>query len=194
MTIRDDRRVVLIRHGRTAFNREDRLRGLADPPLDDVGAAQADALIPAMAALGVTSVHCSPLMRAVRTGTVIANALAIPVRADPRFTDRDYGPWTGELRQEVIDRFGSVDQAPGVEPVTEVLTRVLPALDALLEEQTGSLAVVTHDAVIRPIIGAFAPSVAVCAPNGSWNELRRGSRDWTVLSVDRLPGDSGAPT
>ncbi|WP_375386787.1 hypothetical protein [uncultured Amnibacterium sp.] len=31
------RRLVLVPHGRTAPNRADRLRGLADPPLDEVG-------------------------------------------------------------------------------------------------------------------------------------------------------------
>lgn len=37
------RLILLVRHGRTAFNAEGRLRGLADPELDETGIAQAHA-------------------------------------------------------------------------------------------------------------------------------------------------------
>ena len=45
------RRVVLLRHGQTAWNAEGRAQGHADPGLDDVGQNQAEAVAPAMAAL-----------------------------------------------------------------------------------------------------------------------------------------------
>lgn len=182
------RRLVLIRHGRTALNREDRLRGLADPPLDEVGESQAAALVPTMAALEVAVVLCSPLIRAVRTGSMIAAGIGVPVHSDPRFTDRDYGPWTGALRQEVVDRFGRVDAAPGVEPVESVLTRVRPAIDAVLDEHDGTVAVVTHDAVIRPLLAELATDIGpVRAPNGSWNDLHRSADVWEVRGFDLLP-------
>lgn len=182
------RRLVLIRHGRTALNREDRLRGLADPPLDEVGESQAAALVPTMAALEVAVVLCSPLIRAVRTGSIIAAGIGVPVHADPRFTDRDYGPWAGALRQEVVDRFGTVDAAPGVEPPESVLTRVRPAIGAVIDEHDGTVAVVTHDAVIRPLLAELATDIGqVRAPNGSWNELLLENGVWRVTAADRLP-------
>lgn len=183
------RRLILVRHGRTALNREDRLRGLSDPPLDEVGLAQAAALGDALRDRGIALVLTSPLERAVRTGAVLAEGLGVPARIDPRFTDRDYGPWTGELRAEVVARFGSVDAAPGVEPVDRVLSRVLPALDAVLAEEPGTTAVVTHDAVTRPVVAALRPDhVEPTAPNGSWAELRRSDEGWSVVAADRLPG------
>ena len=39
-------RVVLLRHGRTAWNAERRMQGRLDPPLDETGEAQAAALRP----------------------------------------------------------------------------------------------------------------------------------------------------
>lgn len=184
----EPRRLVLVRHGRTALNREDRLRGLADPPLDDIGIEQARALVPDRSALGVSVLLASPLIRAVDTAGIIGRGLGVPHLADARFTDRDYGPWTGHLRQDVIDRFGSVDDAPGVEPVEQVMARIRPALESVLQGEGRTVAIVTHDAVIRPLLMALDPDVgSIRAPNGSWNELQRTDSGWRVVQIDRVP-------
>jgi probable phosphoglycerate mutase len=60
-------RVFLARHGRTALNAEGRLRGLSDPPLDEVGVAEVARLAEALAPKHPTAVICSPLQRAVAT-------------------------------------------------------------------------------------------------------------------------------
>ncbi|WP_375386788.1 histidine phosphatase family protein [uncultured Amnibacterium sp.] len=147
-----------------------------------------------MTVLDVGRVLASPLARAVDTAATIARALDVPHAPDPRFTDRDYGPWTGHLRQEVVDRFGSVDAAPGVEPTGDVVLRVRPALDAVLEEESGTVAIVTHDAVIRPLLVALDPRIgSIRAPNGSWNELIRTDTGWHVPQFDRQPAD-GRPS
>ncbi|MEV2225103.1 histidine phosphatase family protein [Nocardia vinacea] len=110
------RRAFLARHGRTARNADGRLRGLSNPPLDEVGLAEAHRLATVLTAEKPTAVVPSPLQRAVATGQAIASAAGIEVTVDGRLNDRDYGPWTGHPRSEVEERFGSVDSAPGVEP------------------------------------------------------------------------------
>ncbi|WP_258073908.1 histidine phosphatase family protein [Arthrobacter sp. Y81] len=93
----------------------------------------------------------SPLERAVDTARVIAEAAGAARWVDECFKDRDYGPQTGHLTAEVTARWGTVDDAPGMEPAADVLARARPALDALLDDAPGlSVIVVTHDAVIRP--------------------------------------------
>lgn len=67
-------RTILIRHGRTALNAEGRLRGLADPELDDTGLAEAQATAAALAPAGLSLVLSSPLRRATRTAEIIAQA------------------------------------------------------------------------------------------------------------------------
>lgn len=182
--------LYLVRHGRTALNAEGRLRGLADPPLDAVGVDQALALGRALATVRPGRVLTSPLQRAVHTGRLIAEAAGVPYMPDPRFNDRDYGPWTGHLQTEVVAEWGTVDAAPGVEPAEQVLARVLPALDAVLDDAgERTIVVVTHDAVIRAVIRSIDPAQdALLEPNGCWNELARMGNRWSVLAVDRLPG------
>jgi broad specificity phosphatase PhoE len=191
MTIMDERHLYLARHGRTALNAEGRLRGLADPPLDATGVAEARRLGAALASKGLVIVVCSPLQRAAHTAQIIAEAAHVPVAVDQRFNDRDYGPWTGAVKKDVLAQWGSVDAAPGVEPVERILERALPALDALLDEHPdGAIAVVTHDAVIRPLIQALTGSThELETPTASWNDLLRTPDGWQLLCADQKPAD-----
>ncbi|HEX9498416.1 MAG TPA: histidine phosphatase family protein, partial [Mycobacterium sp.] len=66
----------------------------------------------------------SPLQRAVSTAEAIGAAAHISVVIDDRLNDRDYGLWTGQPRAEVEHRFGSVDDAPGVEAAAMLVLRV----------------------------------------------------------------------
>lgn len=68
-------RVLLVRHGRTALNAQGRLRGLSDPPLDEVGLAEAARLAAALAPECATVVLCSPLPRAIASTCVSTTAI-----------------------------------------------------------------------------------------------------------------------
>lgn len=176
--------VLLVRHGRTALNAEGRLRGLADPELDEIGIAQAHATAIALQPLGIGRVLSSPLRRARRTAAIIADASGLAPETDPAFNDRDYGPWTGHLKADVIREWGSVDDAPGVEDQQAVLGRALPALDACVHAGAAPIVVVTHDAVIRPLLDRIQPGISVVVDTCSWAELARTSEGWSIVSVD----------
>ena len=105
------------------------------------------------------------------------------------FNDRDYGFWTGHHKSEVLDEWGTVDAAPGVEPTESVLARVLPALDDLAEHATNStpLIVVTHDAVIRPVMKRLDPAIALTVPTGSYQRLSYSQGQWQIDLVDQRP-------
>ncbi|MFC4242927.1 histidine phosphatase family protein [Gryllotalpicola reticulitermitis] len=180
--------LYLARHGQTALNAEGRLRGLANPPLDHVGVAEAERLAWALADKGAGIVLCSPLDRARRTGEIISQAAGIPLQIDERFNDRDYGPQTGQIKADVETQYGSVDEAPGVEPVHDIIERALPALDSVLDEDTTrDVIIVTHDALIRPLILCIDGRIRATAPTASWNHLRRESGHWSVVAIDQKP-------
>ena len=177
--------VLLVRHGRTALNAEGRLRGLANPELDETGVAQVAATAAALRPLHLTEVHSSPLHRAVTTAEIIARESGVTNQVDPAFNDRDYGPWTGKIKSEVIAEWGSVDAAPGVEDSTIVRDRALAALDALVRAAaSGPIAVVTHDAVIRPILKWIQPGIEAEVETASWADIAWDGQRWDVVSVD----------
>lgn len=178
--------LYLVRHGQTALNAEGRLRGLADPPLDEVGIAEAHAVANALSTRAITRVRCSPLDRAVTTARIIAEQCGCTAEPDPAFNDRDYGLWTSHVKQEVIDEFGTVDAAPGVEPAFVVRDRALAALDEMARAGEGAACVVTHDAVIRPILQTVDPTIIDAEVlTGSWNELVSVHGRWSVELLDQ---------
>jgi broad specificity phosphatase PhoE len=181
--------VFLTRHGRTALNADGRLRGLSDPPLDDVGRAEAVRLAEALAVYAPKAVVCSPLQRAVSTAEAIGAAADSEVVVDERLNDRDYGPWTGSPRAEVEGKFGSVDNAPGVEPIDAVRTRALRAWSELTTEyRDDPLVLVSHDAFNTTLLRALDPSLGdIGQRTACYNQLSRVDGRWRVDYFDRKP-------
>ncbi|WP_347353714.1 histidine phosphatase family protein [Intrasporangium sp.] len=180
--------LVLVRHGRTALNAAGRLRGLLDPPLDDVGLADvarlADRLAPMLADGRPHRILASPLQRTVRTARMIGDRAGLSFTVDERLLDRDYGQWAGHPRDEVIAQWGSVDAAPGVEPLANVLARAGGFLDEPVADPP--LVLVTHDAVLHAILGALDPDLAdIPLDPASWSLLARdGAGALTVTSTN----------
>ena len=191
--------VYLMRHGRTAHNVSDRLRGRNDLDLDDTGRAQAEALGALFAEVNLSRVLASPLKRAVHTAEAVACAVGLRVEPVEGLNDRDYGEWTGVERSEVIDRYGSIEAAPGVESWEALSARVTQAFDDLVAESVGAaIAIVGHDASNRALLASLAPDLAsnpedIPQSNGCWNCLQRDTGGWSVTVLDATPGDGRYP-
>lgn len=179
-------RVYLARHGRTALNAEGRLRGLSDPPLDDVGIAEVSRLADALTPRCPRAVVCSPLQRAVATAHAIGAAANAPITIDVRLNDRDYGPMTGLRREDVEHRYGSVDSAPGVESWIALANRARRAfLELVAELGPGPVVLVSHDAFNTALIGQLDPSLDhVRQRTACWNQLSLVDGVWRVDCYD----------
>jgi ribonuclease H / adenosylcobalamin/alpha-ribazole phosphatase len=152
--------VHVVRHGRTALNATGRFRGLADPPLDEVGLDEAERAAERLAGLPLVAVATSPLRRAVQTAAAVAGPHRLtPVPIDG-LLDLDHGSWTGlipaeaeALDPEAYRRFREDPRActpPGGERLAAVEQRVDALLDALAAGHAGEeIAVVSHEIPIR---------------------------------------------
>jgi broad specificity phosphatase PhoE len=188
--------VYLARHGQTPLNESDVLRGLADPALDDRGCEQARRLGATLGSTNPSAIIASPLRRARQTAQPVAERAGLRVATDQRLVDRDYGPWTGTSRETVIERFGSIDDAPGVEPRSAVRDRAVAGLTDIARRNRGrTVVVVSHDAVNRQVLVAFDPALgdpdAVPQENGCFNALELRDGRWAVLGVNELPAAAG---
>jgi broad specificity phosphatase PhoE len=184
--------VFLVRHGRTPLNASSRLRGHLNPALDDVGRSEVSALAAELADHQIVKIVTSPLLRALQTAEAIAGATGAPTAANPGLVDRDYGEWAGEPEANVVQRWGTVGAAPGVESIVSLRRRAWSVLEAqtpLLEK--GNVVLVTHDAVLQVLLGDLGVRRAdgpIRLPTASWNLVSWRRRLWTVELVGQLPG------
>ena len=133
-----------------------------------------------------TAIICSPLQRAVATAQAIGAACGVQVTVDVRLNDRDYGPMTGRVREEVEREYGSVDSAPGVEPLTALTARAGQAFFELVADYgSGPLVMVSHDAFNRALLGQLDPAlVDVRQRTACWNQLSLVDGVWRVDAYD----------
>jgi glucosyl-3-phosphoglycerate phosphatase len=177
------RHVFLLRHGRTTWNAERRFQGQADPPLDDVGRAQAYEVAALVAALRPDLLVTSDAARAMQTAEPIGAVTGLPVRADARLRERSLGHWEGLTRDEVEQRYpdeyadwigGRDVSRRGGETREQVAERALAAFTDLPEVETA--VVVTHSATAMALCSAIlgmSQQVHVLGPlaNCHWTEL-----------------------
>ena len=97
--------IVLVRHGETDCNRDNRFQGHADPPLNDVGRAQARALAAELRGERFAALYTSPLRRASETAAILGTELGLEPQAEASLMEVDVGSWSGLTRGDVEARF-----------------------------------------------------------------------------------------
>ena len=206
------RRLVLWRHGRTAWNVQDRAQGQADVPLDPVGRRQARQAAAALAAFAPAFIWSSDLERARHTARELAVLTGLEVRLDRRLREYDVGIRQGttfaefrESHPEVYEKFFTEDnyRVPGAELPSEVDERMTAVLrDAAAALGPGSTGVlVGHGAALRSGVLAFfdAPprlrNMFAGMANCAWTVLEEHpERGWQIVdyNAQTLPGASSA--
>ena len=156
-------KIVLIRHGQTAWNKQEIFRGQADVPLDEVGLRQAQALADALRAEQISGIFTSPLTRAVQTAAAVAESRGLVPVPVPGFIDIDFGAWEGLAHDAVRERFPELYAAwqaqpedvtfPGGENLDAVCQRAGAALAELVQQGAGqTIALVAHRVVNKVLI------------------------------------------
>ena len=104
-------KVVLLRHGESDWNRENRFTGWTDVDLSDKGRLEAKMAGELLKALGYSfdQAYCSVLKRAIRTLWIVLDEMDlmwIPVERSWRLNERHYGALQGLNKAETAARFG----------------------------------------------------------------------------------------
>ena len=97
-------RLLLVRHGATAWNTAGRLQGQSDPPLSACGQQQALALTRVLATDAVQAVYSSDLQRAQETAHHIATRRELSVHHNARWREMAFGRWEGLTWAEIQQR------------------------------------------------------------------------------------------
>jgi glucosyl-3-phosphoglycerate phosphatase len=148
-------RLLLVRHGQSAWNAARRLQGQADVPLSDLGRDQARRLAPVIGTIGPCRAITSDLGRATETAEILGGATATP-----QLREIAVGDWTGAEIETLTSaehdnyhnwRAGSY-APPGGELWSDFRARVAAVIDAEAARPCANLLVVCHGGVIRALI------------------------------------------
>ena len=194
-------RILLVRHGQTEWNREERFRGRADVPLDATGLAQASATGRRIAAeWQPRAVYASPLSRAMQTAEAIAQPFGLAVQPWPDLIDIDYGEWQGLSPDQVKARWPEVlddwyhalprSHIPGGETLADLNARGMAAIRQLAAQHANQTIVLVGHTVINRVIllGVLGLGLErfwhLCQDTGAINVFETDGDDFTVVSLN----------
>ncbi|MBX3093488.1 MAG: histidine phosphatase family protein [Cryobacterium sp.] len=192
--------LYLVRHGETDWNRQRRIQGSSDIPLNDTGRRQAVHAGVLLARRSWDAIYSSPLSRAFETASIISDRLGL---GEPRtlgaLVERNYGEAEGMTGAQIGRRWPGATPVPGQESRDAVARRVTRALKRLAREQPGGhFILTTHGGVIRTMVIAAGADAHRHAPitNGSVHsfaitagELRLVTFNDPIEHASALPGE-----
>ena len=172
-TIKPMSKLVLVRHGQSQWNLENRFTGWVDVPLSEKGRVEALRAGKLIRSLGIRFdvAYTSVLIRAIETLTLILSALEqseIPILKDQSLNERHYGDLQGLNKDETRKKFGeeqvklwrrSYDIAPpGGESLKDTAARTIPYFEShiLPDLKAGkNVLVAAHGNSLRSIVMAL---------------------------------------
>jgi 2,3-bisphosphoglycerate-dependent phosphoglycerate mutase len=150
--------IYLVRHGQTDWNKESRIQGATDNPLNATGLEQAATLARTLADVRLDAVYTSSHQRARQTAAVFEGRA--PIVALDELRERNFGKFEGANEKDaaiVADwnkrRFTWADDMEGGETLESQSKRAEAALRRIRERHKdgGTVAIVAHGG-INPVL------------------------------------------
>ncbi|MFH0771114.1 MAG: histidine phosphatase family protein [Candidatus Omnitrophota bacterium] len=151
--------MLLVRHGESIWNKEQRIQGSGDPGLSEEGMRQARSLAKRLRDERVEVIYASGLKRCVQTARIIAKSAKTKIRFHPGIEEIILGEWQGKTVEEVKKEYPGIYSSwlkspskariPGWEGISRFTKRVDGAFKFILSsDSASSVCVVTHWGVI----------------------------------------------
>lgn len=159
--------IYLLRHGETDWNREGRIQGHTDIPLNQHGRMQIARTAAGLAGVcpDIDIILCSPLSRACESARIAAEQLSYPIDSiveEPLLVERSFGEaegMTAKEREEKYPNYHYSDtgyQFPGMEPFDELIVRARSVLQRMTDtyKDKENILAVSHGAMLAAVITA----------------------------------------
>jgi probable phosphoglycerate mutase len=197
------KKIYLIRHDETDYNRQRRLQGWLDIPLNEVGHNQAQEAAIKLVGHELHALYSSDLVRAHQTATYVAQTLKIEIKQSPALRETDMGifagwAWESEPDAEKERLWTEFEHARDNhlldwnahqgESIGEMLTRVTGFLSELPAKHPGeSVGIVTHGGTINRILEYYGLKESIegfrMVGNGTIFVLTKTTNSYTLDSL-----------
>lgn len=152
-------KLLIARHGETAWNVENRVSGRTDVPLTEKGLQQAQLLAQNAVGKGIEVILASPLLRARQTAQAVSDAIGVPVEIDERLIELDFGSFEGAPRTDPGFQYTRAQfptRYPGGESAFMLAHRVYACLEDVKRQHDGkTVLLVCHGGVCRMVRSYF---------------------------------------
>lgn len=164
-------KLILLRHGQSQWNLENRFTGWTDVPLSEQGRKDAEASGRAMKGMHFDEAFVSDLVRAQDTLSIVLKTMGHPeisITKDKALNERHYGDLQGLNKAETVEKFGEEQvklwrrsysvKPPAGESLEDCYARVIPYLEEkiLPEVYAGKTVIVAaHGNSLKPIFKYF---------------------------------------
>lgn len=149
-----------VRHGESLWNVENKICGATDIDLTEKGFQQAEQAVENILRqeLKIDMILSSPLKRAYHTAQVISERTGIPLKAEPRLTEQNFGKWEGTARDGEDFRIAKthfIESWDGGESMLKTTHRVYSLLDEITSQEETVYLLAAHNGLARIIQSYF---------------------------------------
>lgn len=187
------RKITLVRHGVTEWNKMFRYQGITDVPLSVEGEDQAKKAALRLSCESVSRVISSPLKRSMKTAEIIADSVGCStVESWENLREVDFGAWEGLTVPQIKEKFGGdlfekwkasqVDvTATDGEDSDTVYKRASECAERILDLKEEHLVVVGHGALFRTLL---LPLIGIPRGNVFW-KMKMDNCSLSGIGIDR---------
>jgi len=148
--------IRLIRHGETNWNKEGRIQGKTDIPLNETGRIQAEECAASLKHSEWDIIISSPLKRAKQTAEIINKNLHLPIMEMSAFAERNYGDAEGMHFQE-RDKLFPNREYPNQESRASLTARVMDGIQTIHETYPHKkVLLISHGGAINAILAVLS--------------------------------------
>lgn len=188
-------KLILVRHGETIWNKQNRFQGKTDIPMSKIGLRQAKLLAKKLSNKRIGMIYTSKLKRAIKTAEIIKkfhkNAKIIKER---NLNEVSWGLWEGLTKSEVKKKYPEMSKerekdrfnfkVPNGESQMELKIRIKKILKKIINQtKDKNLLIVGHRNVNKIILGLLL----------NWNNKKMMSIDFHNASVTMLNVENNKP-
>ena len=192
-------KIMLVRHGLTAWNNFGRMQGSSNVELSPDGHHQARLLAAHCPFHTCDAIYSSPLVRAEKTALVLSEKFNLPVQTVSELRETNFGDWEGKFMRDIAKEdpvnfekfFMQPDelQIPNAETFQQTQFRAMDAIQKIIDkhsaEKSSHVIIVAHGSINRTILCSFLDIPlrrmwSLAQFNTAVNILREDNGNWIV--------------
>lgn len=164
-------KIIIVRHGETDFNKQRRIQGWLDIPLNELGLSQASLASTKLAEIQIDAIYSSDLLRAYQTAQIIATKINQAIITRVELRERDMGIFAGwqfesepdPVKESLWAEFEASRDAEdlswnkhGGESLAQMSTRIKQFMDHVdRAHHNQTIVIVTHGGTVNRILEHF---------------------------------------